>query len=69
MQLVNAPCVSIHGANRLGGNSLAELIIFGKFAGKDAAEKAKERFFSSENNIKKKAENWENLYNTRRNLL
>lgn len=26
-------CVSVHGANRLGGNSLLELIVFGKAAG------------------------------------
>ena len=28
-------CVSVHGANRLGGNSLLELIVFGKVAGKN----------------------------------
>jgi len=27
----------LHGANRLGGNSLAEILVFGKFAGKAAA--------------------------------
>jgi len=26
-------CVSVHGANRLGGNSLTELLVFGKFGG------------------------------------
>ena len=26
-------CVSVHGANRLGGNSLLETIVFGKLAG------------------------------------
>ncbi|WP_170144793.1 FAD-dependent oxidoreductase [Hydrogenivirga caldilitoris] len=26
-------CVSVHGANRLGGNSLIELLVFGKFCG------------------------------------
>ncbi len=30
-------CVSIHGANRLGTNSLVDLIVFGKHAGLDAA--------------------------------
>lgn len=30
-------CVSMHGANRLGGNSLAELLVFGKRAGLHAA--------------------------------
>jgi succinate dehydrogenase / fumarate reductase, flavoprotein subunit len=31
-------CVSVHGANRLGGNALMETITFGKRAGRDAAE-------------------------------
>jgi succinate dehydrogenase/fumarate reductase flavoprotein subunit len=31
-------CVSIHGANRLGGNSLMETIVFGRRAGRAAAE-------------------------------
>ena len=33
-------CVSIHGANRLGTNSLLDLIVFGKHAGLKAAEYA-----------------------------
>jgi succinate dehydrogenase / fumarate reductase flavoprotein subunit len=32
----------LHGANRLGGNSLSDLIVFGKIAGVQAAEAAKE---------------------------
>jgi succinate dehydrogenase / fumarate reductase flavoprotein subunit len=32
-------CVSVHGANRLGGNALPELIVFGKRAGYHAAGK------------------------------
>lgn len=31
-------CVSVHGANRLGGNSLLETIVFGRRAGLRAAE-------------------------------
>jgi succinate dehydrogenase / fumarate reductase flavoprotein subunit len=31
-------CVSVHGANRLGGNALMETITYGKRAGKAAAE-------------------------------
>lgn len=30
-------CVSVHGANRLGGNSLLETIVFGAVAGRNAA--------------------------------
>jgi succinate dehydrogenase/fumarate reductase flavoprotein subunit len=33
-------CVSVHGANRLGGNSLMETITFGRRAGQAAAEHA-----------------------------
>ncbi len=32
----------LHGANRLGGNSLSDLIVFGKIAGVQAAEAAKQ---------------------------
>ncbi len=31
-------CISVHGANRLGGNSLLETVVFGKIAGHNAAE-------------------------------
>ncbi len=33
-----ASCVSIHGANRLGTNSLAECLVYGKICGQKAAE-------------------------------
>jgi len=33
-------CVSVHGANRLGGNSLLETLVFGQRAGRKAAEQA-----------------------------
>jgi len=36
-------CVSINGANRLGSNSLTELLVFGARAGRAAAEFAKEQ--------------------------
>ncbi len=35
-------CVSVHGANRLGGNSLIELLVFGKFCGIAVRELVKE---------------------------
>ncbi len=33
-------CVSVHGANRLGGNSLLDILVFGRIAGHTAAEEA-----------------------------
>jgi succinate dehydrogenase / fumarate reductase flavoprotein subunit len=33
-------CVSVHGANRLGANSLLDTIVFGKRSGEDAAERS-----------------------------
>ena len=32
----------IHGANRLGGNSLLDTVVFGKIAGREATKLAKE---------------------------
>lgn len=51
-------CVSIHGANRLGGNSVADVVLFGKFAGLGAREMAKHRSLSSGGKAKKEAERW-----------
>ncbi|PWD88132.1 succinate dehydrogenase flavoprotein subunit [Ignatzschineria cameli] len=38
MALGEAGCVSVHGANRLGSNSLLDLIVFGRAAAKRCAE-------------------------------
>lgn len=40
-------CVSVHGANRLGTNSLLDLLVFGKHAGLNAAAYANEASFAS----------------------
>lgn len=42
-----AACVSVHGANRLGTNSLLDLLVFGKHSGLRAAEYAKGASFQS----------------------
>jgi fumarate reductase flavoprotein subunit len=41
----------IHGANRLGSNSLAELCVFGKVAGEEAARFARENGGGAENGV------------------
>lgn len=44
-------CVSVHGANRLGGNSLLECIVFGKRAGDKAASFLKEGRAAPDNTL------------------
>ena len=41
MAIGEAACVSVHGANRLGSNSLIDLVVFGKAAAKRASELVK----------------------------
>lgn len=45
-------CVSVHGANRLGGNSLLDTIVFGRRAGISAS------IYAKENNIKEFPDYW-----------
>jgi len=40
----------LHGANRLGGNSLSDLVVFGKLAGEHAAKYAKQQGHGAVNN-------------------
>ncbi|MEO1958536.1 MAG: FAD-dependent oxidoreductase [Nautiliaceae bacterium] len=42
-----AQCVSVHGANRLGGNSLLDIVVFGNVAGKEAVRYAEGTDFAS----------------------
>jgi fumarate reductase flavoprotein subunit len=48
--------VGIHGANRLGSNSLTELIVFGKVAGVEAATFARNVTNSNADTLKRQAE-------------
>ena len=48
--------VGIHGANRLGSNSLTELLVFGKVAGDQAAARAKTATPGNSANLLKQAE-------------
>ncbi len=43
MAVGEAACVSVHGANRLGSNSLIDLVVFGRAAGLRCAELVKEQ--------------------------
>lgn len=59
-----AACVSVHGANRLGGNSLADIVAFGKFAGLGAATCAKQRGAVNESSVDQAARDWEAKFET-----
>src|SRR5215510_2162750 len=48
--------VGIHGANRLGSNSLAEIVVFGKLAGEQAVRYAKAAPAASADAVRKQAE-------------
>ncbi len=68
MAIGEAACVSVHGANRLGCNSLLDLIVFGKIAG----EKAAQRNFEKQNNFAEKIadqkiENLANIFASQKN--
>jgi succinate dehydrogenase/fumarate reductase flavoprotein subunit len=47
-----AQCVSVHGANRLGGNSLLDIVVFGNVAGKEAVRYAKQADFAKDGESK-----------------
>lgn len=60
-------CVSVHGANRLGGNSLAEIIFFGKCAGRGASQFARENAAGKTNKLEKVQLQWAERFNQLRN--
>ncbi len=51
-----AQCVSVHGANRLGGNSLLDIVVFGNVAGKEAVRYAEAIDFAKGGEGKKEEE-------------
>ncbi|HAQ08510.1 MAG TPA: succinate dehydrogenase [Bacillus bacterium] len=59
--------VSIHGANRLGGNSVADVVLFGKYAGLGARESAKRRTFGNSKKVEEGAERWNEKFKEIRN--
>ena len=60
-------CVSVHGANRLGGNSLLDTVIFGRIAGEEASKYVKgsegkegeKTLLEEALEVKKRIENWQ----------
>jgi len=53
----------VHGANRLGGNALADTQVFGRRAGEAAAENAQlNTFTSNENSVKQEEERIQHLF-------
>ncbi|SMP06240.1 succinate dehydrogenase subunit A [Desulfurobacterium pacificum] len=58
-------CVSVHGANRLGGNSLLDIVVFGKIAGEDAVNYVSETSFAEfdESAVKVEEEKIRALFN------
>ena len=58
-------CVSVHGANRLGANSLSEVLVFGHTAGDGAAEFAKANAYEgSQDSLTKACEKWKDKFET-----
>lgn len=56
-------CVSIHGANRLGANSLSEVLVFGHTAGDGAAAYAREHAYAgSQQDLQAGCQKWLNHF-------
>ena len=56
-------CVSIHGANRLGANSLSEVLVFGHTAGDGAAAYAREHAYAgSQQDLQADCQKWLNHF-------
>ncbi|WP_350454667.1 FAD-dependent oxidoreductase [Slackia heliotrinireducens] len=58
--------ISVHGANRLGGNSVSEVCFFGKQAGIGAAAAAKGRTLGGSQNLEETAAAWQERFDTMR---
>jgi len=59
-------CISVHGANRLGGNSLLDIVVFGKLSGEDAVNYVSETGFApfDESEIKREEERIDSLFSS-----
>lgn len=59
-------CLSVQGANRLGGNALSELVVFGKAAGAAAAEFAESQPCVAESLLKENVSRWQSRFDLAR---
>ena len=59
-----ASCVSLHGANRLGGNSLTDTVVTGKWAGKGASTRARSSSLSAGRKAAELAQQWRERFRT-----
>ncbi|WP_169784759.1 8-methylmenaquinol:fumarate reductase flavoprotein subunit [Campylobacter curvus] len=57
-----ASCISIHGANRLGGNSLTDAVVTGRLAGMGATNYAKDATFGKGEKTKQLAKMWQDKF-------
>ncbi len=67
MSIGEAACVSVHGANRLGSNSLLDLVVFGKSAAnrcKSIIDRKKKNPEIKDHAVNKLIENFENIRNS-----
>ncbi len=76
MAIGEASCLSVHGANRLGCNSLLDLIVFGKIAGYNAGKivsnyQVKDKNYNDviENLVQKKIKRFIDLFDDNNNCL
>ena len=59
-------CVSLHGANRLGANSVADAVFYGKYAGLGARETASNRSFGNVKKVEEEAQKWKSKFDSMR---
>lgn len=59
-------CVSLHGANRLGANSVADAVFYGKVAGAGARDVALSRAYGNAKKVEDAAKDWKSKFDTMR---
>lgn len=59
-------CVSLHGANRLGANSVADAVFYGKVAGEGAKKIAEKRSFGNRKKVEEAAMEWRRIFDKMR---